>query len=79
MGKRNYTLVGITPRLAKIWEKDFRDDLRIVKNEYTKEIQGKLTLNIFEAVIMKIRIMMFNMRHPYVLDLICDNGKRYRV
>lgn len=79
MLKRNYAIVGITPQIAKSWERDFRDDLRVFRNRKTGEIQTRISLTIFEAIVMRIGMIKYNLTHPCVLKLKRCNGRRYGV
>lgn len=77
--KRNYEIIGLTPRMAKIWKKDFRDDLTIFENKKTGEIKARLALTLFEAFKMRVAMIRSNFKHSYVLKLRRYKGQRYGV
>ena len=80
MFKRNYTIIGITPEMAKLWEKDLRDDLKFFKDEKTGMIYANVSLTILEAIRLKLGIIKCNLTQPCVLKLKMNGkGKRCRV
>lgn len=79
MKKKVYTITGITPEIAKKWNKDFREDITLLANEETGEVIAKVSLTRFQAFRVKLGMIKYNLKHPCVLKLNNFNGKRARV
>lgn len=77
--KKNYEIIGLTPRMAKVWKKDFRDDLTIFEDKRTGEIKAILALSLFEAFKIRVAMIISNYKHAYVLKLRRYKGQRYGV
>ena len=77
--KKNYTIVGITPEMAKKWEKEFRDDLGFYINAITGEIEVMISLTVFEAILVRAEMIVYNLTHPCVLSLEKYEGEEFRV
>ena len=69
MLKNDYIISGITPQLVRKMDKEFGDNLRLFINRKTGEIETKVTLTKFEAVVMRNAIKKYNLTHPCVLQL----------
>ena len=79
MKKSNYMITGITPEIAEKWAKDFREDIKLLVHEKTKEIHATISLTRFQAFRVKLGMIKYNLNNPCVLKLEKVKGKRARV
>ena len=83
MKKRNYEIIGLTPKMARLWVDDFRDDLAIFVDMKTGKIRAKIALNRIQALGMRLAMFKHNhlskIKHTYVLKLKRCKGTRCRV
>lgn len=79
MFKRDYMISGITLETANKWHKETKGDLPFYINRKTGEAYIKVSLNVFGAMLMRIKMVNYNLTHPCVLKLKKYKGKRYRV
>ncbi len=75
MFKRNYTVSGITQKLAEKMEKNGRKDLKLYIDRKTGGIKADISLSIFEAFLVKRGMKKYNLTHPCVLRLEKNKGK----
>lgn len=75
MFKRNYTVSGITQKLAEKMDKNGRKDLKLFINRKTGEIQASISLTLFEAFLIRRGMRKYNLTHPCVLKLERNKGK----
>lgn len=75
MFKRNYTVSGITQKLAQRMEKNGRKDLKFYIDRKTGDIKADISLSIFEAFLIKRGMKKYNLTHPCVLRLERNKGK----
>lgn len=62
-----YRIVGITPDMYEAWKDNLREDL-IIYEKYGKT-QIRIMLTWFEALIMRIRMIRYNLNNSCVLKL----------
>lgn len=74
--KRNYVIKGITRNLAEKWDKECRDDLTFVVDRNGK-IEGRISLTKFQALLIRLGIIKFNLTHPYLLKLEKCKSKKH--
>lgn len=79
MKKKVYTITGITPEIAKKWNRDFREDVTLLVNEETGKVIAKVSLTRFQAFRVRLGMIKYNLNNPCVLKLNDFNGKRARV
>ncbi len=79
MKKKNYIITGITPEIAKIWNRDFREDVTLLVHKDTGDVHARIALTKFQALKVRLGMVKYNLTHPCVLKLLKEKGKRARV
>ena len=79
MFKSNYMISGITLGTAEKWYEELKGEFMFYVNKKTGEAQIKLSLSRLEAMLIRVKLIKYNLTHPCVLKLTKCKGKRFRV
>lgn len=66
MGKW-YKIKGISNEMLDSWRKDLREDILVWQKN--GEVYARIRLTVFEAFVMRIQMMCWNLNHPSLLKL----------
>lgn len=78
MKSRLYTITGIPVQMVKSDFKEFRDDIKLFKQD-NDNFTARLFLTKLQAMTIRLQIIQYNLTHPCVLKLVKLGAKRYRV